>query len=110
MQKQKQKDWASYEEIKKIENNNYIHLQDFMYLNHDYKNIGQLTILPSSYVEKPRYMHQQTQDAMAFIRKFGQADFFLTFTCNPKWPEISDELFQNQKLLDVHDIISRVFH
>ena len=49
---------------------------------------------------------QRIQDAIAYIR----ADFSLTFTCNPKWPEISKELFQNQKAHDHHDIIARVFH
>ena len=82
-----------------------------MHFDHDYKSIGELIILPSSYLGGPRCMHQQTQDAMAYIRKFRRADLFLTFTCNPKWPEISNELFQNQKVsLDRHDIIVRVFY
>ena len=65
---------------------------------------------PSSYVGGPRCMHQQTQDAMDYIRKFGQADLFLTFTFNPKWLEISNELFKNQNTHNQHDIIARVFH
>ncbi|GBM96057.1 hypothetical protein AVEN_111450-1 [Araneus ventricosus] len=33
-------------------------------------------------------MQQNYQDAMAMVRKFGRPDLFVTFTCNPSWPEI----------------------
>lgn len=47
---------------------------------------------------------------MAYIRKFGRVDLFFTFTCNPKWLEISNKLFQHQNVSGHHDIISRVFY
>jgi len=47
---------------------------------------------------------------MTYVRKFGRPDLFITFTCNPEWLEIKNELFQDQKSFDIHDIISRVFH
>jgi len=55
-------------------------------------------------------MHEKNQDAMTYVRKFGRPDLFITFTCNPEWPEIKNELFQVQKSFDRHDIISRAFH
>jgi len=55
-------------------------------------NIGTKIILPSSFQGGPRHMQQLFQDAMAIVRTFGKPDLFITFTCNPKWPEITDGL------------------
>ena len=46
---------------------------------------------------------------MAIVQCFGKPDFFITFTCNPKWKEITDALLENQTAGDHQDIISRVF-
>ncbi|GFQ98605.1 ATP-dependent DNA helicase [Trichonephila clavata] len=68
-----------------------------------------MVVLPSSFTGGSRYMHERTQDAMTYVRHFGRPDLFITFTCNPKWPEIVDLLNQGQKSHDRHDIIARVF-
>ena len=47
---------------------------------------------------------------MASIRVKGKPDFFLTFTCNPKWPEITGSLFEGQPTIHRPDIVARVFH
>ncbi|GBO99793.1 hypothetical protein EVAR_74207_1 [Eumeta japonica] len=52
----------------------------------------------------------KTQDAMTYVRNYGRPDLFVTFTCNPEWPEIKAELLPDQRSFDRHDIISRVFH
>ncbi|GBO29161.1 hypothetical protein AVEN_236302-1 [Araneus ventricosus] len=49
--------------------------------------VGKLVILPS-FQGSLRSMQQNYQDAMAMVRKFGRPDLFVTFTCNPSWPEI----------------------
>ena len=54
-------------------------------------------------------MHQRTQDAMTYVRHYGRPDLFITFTCNPKWPEIQRELFPGQGDTKRHDLIARVF-
>ena len=41
-------------------------------------------------------MHEKTQDAMTYVRKYGRPDLFITFTCNPSWPEIKNELMRGQ--------------
>ncbi|GFR29131.1 ATP-dependent DNA helicase [Trichonephila clavata] len=56
-------------------------------------DVGQLIILPSSFMGSPRYMHEHTQDAMTYVRNYGRPDLFITFTCNPAWSEIANELF-----------------
>nr|XP_029148364.1 uncharacterized protein LOC112743237 [Arachis hypogaea] len=53
---------------------------------------GKHIILPSSFMGGPRYMIQNYQDAMAICKVVGYPDLFITFTCNPKWPEVEDFL------------------
>ena len=47
---------------------------------------------------------------MAIVRSEGLPDIFVTFTCNPKWKEIADELIPGQTAQDRPDIVSRVFN
>ncbi|KAL8160940.1 LOW QUALITY PROTEIN: hypothetical protein V2J09_012429 [Rumex salicifolius] len=67
-------------------------------------------ILPSSFTGGPRYMMQNYQDTMAICKHHGYTDLFVTFTCNPKWHEIT--WFVQERDLrpeDRPDIICRVF-
>ena len=75
----------------------------------DTSTIGQRIIVASSFVGGPRYMAQLFQDAMAIVRKLGKPDFFVTFTCNPNWPEICRELEAGQTSSDRPDLTARVF-
>ncbi|XP_072081071.1 uncharacterized protein [Arachis hypogaea] len=71
---------------------------------------GKRIILPFSFTGGPRYMIQNYQDAMAICKVVGYPDLFITFTCNPKWPEVEDFL-KNRKLNseDRPDIVCRAF-
>nr|XP_016467791.1 PREDICTED: uncharacterized protein LOC107790380 [Nicotiana tabacum] len=77
----------------------------------DCSMVEKTIIVPSSHAGGPRYRAQNYQDAMAICRWAGYLDFFLTFTCNPKWPEINEMLrLSNQEGDDSRvDIICRVF-
>ena len=67
-------------------------------------------ILPSSFTGGARYMHQNYLDAMSLCKWFGYPDFFITFTCNPKWPEITRFLKDTKlKPEDMPDILCRIF-
>lgn len=59
------------------------------------------------------YFKQKYADACTIInrkRKRGCAMFMLTFTSNPKWPEMKKELYNNgQLLIDRPDIIMRFY-
>ena len=46
---------------------------------------------------------------MALTSRFGKPDIFLTFTSNPKWKEITDNLAPGQTATDRPDIVARVF-
>ena len=76
----------------------------------DMESIGKKVILPSSFIGSPRHMVQLYQDSMSIVRRFGKPDLFVTFTCNPSWPEIANELQYNQTSNDRPDLCSRVFH
>ncbi|XP_063418456.1 uncharacterized protein LOC134701259 [Mytilus trossulus] len=76
----------------------------------DGATVGKKIILPSSFTGSPRCMHQFYQDAMSIVRKFGKPDVFITFTCNPNWPEIKNALLGNQTPADRLDLTARVFH
>ena len=49
------------------------------------------------------------QDAIAVCQKFHKPDFFITFTCNPLWPEIQQQLSSHQTAASRPDIVVRVF-
>ena len=70
---------------------------------------GKPSILPASHIGSPRWFHQQYQNAMAIVQKYKKPDLFITFTCNPKWKEITKNLFDNQTAYDRPDIVARVF-
>ncbi|XP_004301743.1 PREDICTED: uncharacterized protein LOC101302173 [Fragaria vesca subsp. vesca] len=75
------------------------------------RDVGQRIILPSSHTGSPRDMINNYQDAMAICRQYGNPDLFITFTCNPKWPEITRYFKNNHgyKQEDRPDITSRIF-
>lgn len=55
-------------------------------------------------------MHERTQDGMTYVQTYGKPDLFITFTCNPKWIEIINELLlPGQNYQDRHDLITRMF-
>ncbi len=77
--------------------------------NIDLKTIGNPCLLPSSKVGSPRWYHAKYQDAMTIVQSFRKPDLFITFTCNPKWPEITDNLFLSQSAYDRPGLVARVF-
>ncbi|GFV29950.1 ATP-dependent DNA helicase [Trichonephila clavipes] len=95
----------------KLRAENYIHLQDAIRNNVDLdpNSLGQMVILPSSFVNSARYLHEYTQDVFTYVCNYGRPDLFITMTCNPAWPEITRELIPDQNSTDRHDLTARVF-
>ena len=74
------------------------------------KKRGKKVILPATFTGSPRYMMQNYLDAMAMCKAYGFPDLFITFTCNPKWPEITRFLRKRGlKSEDRPDVSTRVF-
>lgn len=93
----------------KLRSEEYIHLRDAISSDGNAADIGRVTILPATYIGSPRHMHEYAQDAMTYVRNYGRPDLFITFTCNPKWKEITQLLHPGQTSSDRHDIVARVF-
>ncbi|XP_021985268.2 uncharacterized protein LOC110881257 [Helianthus annuus] len=75
------------------------------------REIGKRIFLPVSFTGGPRYMHKHYQDALAICRVHGNPQYFITFTCNVKWPEITRYMDSIGSTNSQHhpDIIARVF-
>ncbi|XP_074298852.1 uncharacterized protein LOC141629809 [Silene latifolia] len=71
---------------------------------------GSRLIVSSSLVGGGPYMRVNYLDTMTICRWFGYPDLFITFSCKPKWPEIT-RFVRNRGLNpeDRPDILSRVF-
>ncbi|XP_074265106.1 uncharacterized protein LOC141587527 [Silene latifolia] len=74
-------------------------------------SLGQRIVLPPSYPNCFRKLFQLYQDGLAICRWAGPPDLFITFTCNPKWEEVSEFLkaIPGQRPEDRPDILARVF-
>ncbi|GJU84109.1 DNA helicase, partial [Tanacetum coccineum] len=72
---------------------------------------GSKLILPQSFTGGPRYMYSHYLDALAICRVHGNPSYFITFTCNVNWPEITEymEQFPLLTTTDRADIVDRVF-
>lgn len=53
-------------------------------------------------------MHEYAQDGMCYLRNHSRPDLFVTFTCNPKWREITVELMEGEAPICRHDLTARI--
>ncbi|XP_037049075.1 uncharacterized protein LOC119083457, partial [Bradysia coprophila] len=70
---------------------------------------GRPIILPSSFQGSPRNMRERLQDAMSIFGKFGPPDLFITFTANPNWREVVENLRTGETVADRSDLVDTVF-
>jgi hypothetical protein len=73
------------------------------------QDLGQRTILPSTFSGSSHNLIQHFQDALAINHHFKGADLFMTVTADPNWPEIQAELLPGQTAADRPDLASCVF-
>lgn len=66
-------------------------------------------MLPSTFSGSPRQLEQLCQDALACYRLFGKPDLFITFTSNPNWIEITENLNQGETAWDRPELCNKVF-
>ena len=90
----------TYDSIKESENKGKVDMSDQ----------GSEFVLPATFTGSPRYMKNLYLDAMTVCKHFGFPDLFITFTCNPKWPEITRYVKSRKlKAEDRSDIVCRIF-
>ena len=88
----------SYANVKRVVDSRRMELAtlgDALYPD-DHRLRTGVKILSRSFVGSPRWYHMHFLDAMAICRKHGRPEYFITMTCNPKWPEILAELRPGQ--------------
>ena len=94
-------------EQKSLRAGNYSKVRDSILREDGNPNqVGQRVVLPATYTGGPRYMFERQSDAMAYVRRMGRADLFITFTTNPKWTEIIENLLAGQDPQDRPDIVA----
>jgi len=73
-------------------------------------SIGKKIIIPSTFTGGMRYDRENFQDAMTICAFKGFPQLFITFTCNPKWPELINFFEkENCSAEDRPDILARMF-
>lgn len=95
---------------KELRAETYKGLQDYMLNDEQGFAPGVPVILPSTFIGSPRNMIQNYQDAMCIVSRFGKPDLFITFTCNPKWKEIVDNMKPYEQVCNRPDLVARVFY
>ena len=74
-------------------------------------NMGKRIVFSSSFTRGARYLTENYKDAMAICAWVGYPDHFITFTCNPSWPEIRRFCqLHNLDPSDRPDILTGMFH
>nr|KAJ0218381.1 hypothetical protein LSAT_V11C300119110 [Lactuca sativa] len=76
------------------------------------RTVRKRVFLPASFTGGPRFMYSHYQDALSICRVYVNPQYFITFTCNVKWFEIT-RYMETHRQRDVHsraDIIARIFH
>nr|GEU45487.1 DNA helicase [Tanacetum cinerariifolium] len=79
--------------------------------DNDASHCGSKLMLPQSFTGGPRYMYSHYLDALAICRVHGNPSYFITFTCNVNWQEITDYMLQFPLFTttDRADVVDRVF-
>ena len=71
---------------------------------------GKRVVLSKSFPGSDRDLQARFMDVMALVARYGRPHYFVTMTCNPYWPEITEQLLPGQKPQDRPDIVARVYH
>ena len=66
-------------------------------------------MIPNGVYGTLKYIHSLYLDMMAIIGRYGKPDYFITFTANPHWREIEDNLEKHQQSHERMDLVCRVF-
>ncbi|KAJ8939878.1 hypothetical protein NQ318_023218 [Aromia moschata] len=71
--------------------------------------IGKAYVLPALFDGGFRNVRRRYLDAMTMVARHGNPDLFITFTCNPRWPEITANFEGHQRWENMPDLVCRVF-
>ena len=100
--------WTNGQNQKSIRSERYQGLMDAAASDHP-MNVGMKIILPATALGSPHFYPEAFQDAMSIVGQLGKPNLFITFTYNPKWPEIKSALNPGEHTCDRPDLSCRVF-
>ena len=66
-------------------------------------------LLPATFHGSPLKRKQDAEDALAVVNRRGRPHLMITITCNPLWPEITENLEPHQSASDRPVLCCRVF-
>ena len=67
--------------------------------------LGKKYYVPASVTGSSRHLRRLRTDALELARRKKAPDFFVTLTCNPRWPEIAACLAEGQTAADRPDVV-----
>lgn len=68
------------------------------------------TFLGSGFFGGRRHLKEQAQNALTIVSELGPPTFFITLTCNPKWPDILERIGLGDSAYSRPDVTCMVFH
>ncbi|KAL3125241.1 hypothetical protein niasHT_005847 [Heterodera trifolii] len=71
--------------------------------------LGSIFLMPQTFAGSRQYYQGKYADLMTMVRHLGAPTWFVTFTGNPKWPEISEALRGRENYVHRPDIVCRIF-
>uniref|UniRef100_A0A183C066 ATP-dependent DNA helicase n=1 Tax=Globodera pallida TaxID=36090 RepID=A0A183C066_GLOPA len=71
--------------------------------------LGRVFLMPQTFAGSRQYYQGKYADLMTMVRHLGAPTWFVTFTGNPKWPEIVEALQGRQNYVHRADIVCRIF-
>ncbi|KAL3076492.1 hypothetical protein niasHS_011813 [Heterodera schachtii] len=71
--------------------------------------LGRIFLMPQTFSGSRQYYQGKYADLMTMVRHLGAPTWFVTFTGNPKWPEIDETLRVRQNYAHRPDIVCRIF-
>jgi hypothetical protein len=69
----------------------------------------QVTKMPKSFYGSKNHLHDEMHNGLALVRKIGSPLFFITFTFNPKWKELTSLLLPGQTASDRPSLVAGIF-
>ncbi|CAM9630373.1 unnamed protein product [Ectocarpus sp. 13 AM-2016] len=66
--------------------------------------------LPASFHGSNTERKRKQLDALAVVARMGSPTLMVTFTANPSWPEVTENLLRGQQSMERPDLISRAFN
>jgi hypothetical protein len=103
--------WSSIEEagLTYLRHNQHSDPDEAEYIGNGDEQPVEDVRLPSTFVHYPAWSAANISDCLALRKALGPVTLFISFTSNPRWPDITSQLQAGQSANDRPDLIVPVF-